>query len=493
MWKDSAVEGSWDDLLASLGADPNPIRAGARDRLVEFMEYEGRGQWQRERHLEILCNKLEQVAAGWIPRLMVFMPPRHGKSEVCSKKFPAWYLPKYPDNYIMITSYSADLAFDFSRIARDTLINERELFPMVNVSTKAVKHWTIEGHHGGLIAAGAGGPIAGRGFSIGIIDDPFKNYEEASSRVTRESIWQWYRSTFYTRRAPGAAIVLIMTRWHEDDLAGRLLAEMETGDGEEWEVLSLAAEALDDDPLGRAKGEPLSPRFPTSELVEIRKAIGSYHFGALYQQNPRPEEGNYFKLPWFVPIDLSEAMSKYKENGAHIPVYAAMDLAIAEGEENDFNVITVGLSLPGGEKILADVRRFRGDTYEIIEQILDVEKTWHPSQFLFEEGAIRKSIWPVLVTEMKKKVLPINAYFVTPILDKVARARALQGQMRLGLWLFPKNKPWYQDYEDRMLMFPNVTFDDEIDAHAYLARMMSGYDSLFDALDLDACAGTMVR
>jgi len=146
------------------------------EKLVDFLEAEGKGAWQPEPHLEYLCEKLEQVAAGNIQRLIVTMPPRHGKSMVCSKKFPPWYLRKYPDNYIMITSYSADLAFDFSRVARNTISDGREFFPniAINQTARAVKHWMIDGKLGGLIAAGVGGPITGRGAHVAIIDDPFK-------------------------------------------------------------------------------------------------------------------------------------------------------------------------------------------------------------------------------------------------------------------------------------------------------------------------------
>ena len=295
-------------LLNRLDYNVSPEVEKARASLLGFMEYEGRGEWQREPHLELLCNKLEQVMLGLVPRLMVFMPPRHGKSQICSKKCPAYYLGKNPGHSIILTSYSADLAFDFSTIARDTLMKERAIFPdvTVNKSSRAKKRWTIEGHYdSGLIAAGAGGPITGRGGNIAIIDDPFKNWEEAQSSTVRESIWNWYRSTLRTRLAPGGAIILIMTRWHEDDLAGRLLAEMDAGTGEKWDIVSLPAIAEGADALNRKEGEALSPRFPISELNSTKQALGSYLFNALYQQRPRPEDGDYFKKNWLVDVDMA--------------------------------------------------------------------------------------------------------------------------------------------------------------------------------------------
>ena len=446
------------------------------ERLIDYMEYEGKGAWQPEPHLELLCEKLEAVARGEIKRLMVFMPPRHGKSQVCSKKFPPWYLRKYPDRYIMITSYSADLAFDFSRIARNTIQDEREIFPNINVNqqARAVKHWTLEGELGGLIAAGVGGPITGRGAHVAIIDDPFKNYEEAASETVRESVWQWYRSTLRTRLAPGGAIVLIMTRWQQDDLAGRLLEEVKTGDGEKWEVVSLPGIAEDGDQLGRHEGEALSPRFPIEELLTIKKALGGYLFGSLYQQNPRAKEGNYFKDHWFIDSgSVDVLLNKWKEDGLFISTYAAMDFAIGEKQQNDWNVIHVGVITPDKEKILVDRIRFKDDANGIADEIINVQRKWKPLVFGFEEGMIRKAIWPTVISKMTKGGLAINSVFLVPIVDKVARARTAQGQMRQNQWLFPFNAEWFEDFKEWMLGFPNATFDDDPDAFAHLARVIA--------------------
>lgn len=444
--------------------------------LADFMEHEGRGQWQLEPHLELLCSKLEAVARGETKRLMVFMPPRHGKSQVCSKKFPAWYLRQYPDRYIMITSYSADLAFDFSRVARNTIADETEMFGDVRIDSqaRAVKHWTLANHAGGLIAAGVGGPITGRGAHVAIIDDPFKNYEEAASEVVRESVWQWYRSTLRTRLAPDGAIVLIMTRWHQDDLAGRLLTEMKEGEGESWEVISLTGIAEERDELGRRPGEALSPRFPIEELRPIQRAIGSYLFGALYQQTPRAKEGNYFKDHWFIDAgDTDILLEKWKEMGQFTPIYATMDFAIGQKQQNDWNVIHVAAVTPDKKNILIDRVRFRDDAEGIADEIVRVQKKWKPMLFGFEEGQIRKAIWPTVTRKMEESGYPINSQFLVPIGDKVARGRTAQGQMRQGWWSFPFDAEWFEDLKEWMLGFPNATFDDDVDAFSYLAMMIA--------------------
>jgi predicted phage terminase large subunit-like protein len=454
------------------------------------MEYEGRGAWQREPHLELLCDKLEDVVSGKIKRLMVFMPPRHGKSEVCSKKFPAWYLAREPDEHIMITSYAADLAYDFSRIARETLRSERELFPDVNVDplSRSVAHWGIAGHRGGLVAAGVGGPITGRGCKIGFIDDPFKNYEEAASEATRRTVWDWYRTTFRTRLAPDGRIVLIMTRWYEDDLGGKLIEEMEQGTGEKWEILELQGIAGEDDPLGRKPGEALSPRYPINELEAIKQTLGPYHFGALYQQRPRPEEGNYFKVNWMPDIGgIQSLLSKWSRNGSGVHVYAAMDLAIGQKQENDWNVITVGAITPDSEEVLLDVKRFRGDSFEIATEIINTQSEWNPLLWKIEKEKITMAIWPVVVKMMKEKKVTVNAEFDTPLVDLVARARVAQGQMRNGQWLFPHSAPWFDAFQQEMLGFPNTKWDDQVASFSLLAKLMASVDKILDPLDLGRC------
>lgn len=261
-------------------------------------------------YVERLAAVLEQVAAGELTRLMIYAPPRHGKSELVSRLFSAYYLYRHPDRWVGINSYSAELAYTFSRNARD---NYQRAGGTLRADAYAVKQWEtgkivrgkIEPAGGGLWAAGVGGPITGKGFHLGIIDDPLKNAEEAGSLVIRDKQWDWYQSTFYTRQEPDAAIVLIQTRWHEDDLSGRLIAT-EGDEPEGWTVIHL--EAIKDDappeypatfhplPDGRKTGEALNPeRYPAEKLNKIRNRIGVYFFGALYQQRPRPRDGDMFK------------------------------------------------------------------------------------------------------------------------------------------------------------------------------------------------------
>ncbi len=253
------------------------------------------------RHCDVLADVLQQVADGERTRVMVFMPPRHGKSEAISRLFSAYYLYCHADRWVGINSYSADLAYTFSRAARD---HYTQAGRTIRGDADAVKHWET-GEGGGLWAAGVGGPITGKGFHLGIIDDPIKNAEEAASEVIQASHRDWYDSTFYTRAEPDAAIVVVQTRWNEADLSGYLL-DKESEEPEGWHVVNLEAIkedtartfpptcTLEDD--WRKPGEALCPeRYPVERLTKIEARIGNYFWSALFQQRPAPREGNLFK------------------------------------------------------------------------------------------------------------------------------------------------------------------------------------------------------
>jgi len=399
---------------------------------------------------------------------MVFMPPRHGKSEIVSKKFPAWYIGRHPDREVIISSYSADLAFDFSRIARNTL---REHGPdvfgvQVARDTSAVGRWGIEGHRGGLTAAGVGGPITGRGAHVAIIDDPVKNAEEAASEVIRERVWDWYRSTLYTRLAPGGAIVLVMTRWHEDDLAGRLLREMENG-GEQWEVISLPALAEENDPLGRAPGEPLWPeRFPKSELLNIQRTLGSYLWAALYQQRPQPVEGGLFKRTYF---------RYFRREGEYYLVgdkriyekdcwrFSVVDPAISTKDTADYFVMQTWAITPYADMLLLDVVRERIDGPEQLELIRQQYDRWCPAYIGVEKVAFQS----MLIQMLLMKGLPVRE--LKPDKDKFTRALPLAAKYEAGKVYHLAGAGWVDEYEAELLAFPNGAHDDQVDAAAYAA------------------------
>jgi hypothetical protein len=288
--------------------------------LRQFVDRISGGKFKWYRYAVTLAGVLQDVADGFRKRVMIFAPPRHGKSELVSRYFPAYYLYRHPEQWVALFSHTADLAHTLSRAARSNyfLYYERQ-------SAGAVKQW-LTGAGGGLWATGVGGSAVGKGFHLGIIDDPLKSAEEASSDRVRENQREWYRSVFYTRQEPNAAIVIIQQRWHEDDLSGWLLAEewaeAELADDqqpERWHIVNFEAiksspaeiakelEASNRpslfpptctvEPDWRAPGEALNPeRIPAERLERTRRRLGAYYWNALFQQRPRPREGLLFKV-----------------------------------------------------------------------------------------------------------------------------------------------------------------------------------------------------
>ena len=278
----------------------------AKRRLSSFCEYSEEGQWQHAPHLDLLCAKIEE-AEEWIngghdeiKLIMVSMPPRHGKSEVVSRNGPAWFLGRNPDKEVIIASYGAALATDMSRDARR--IFEEVAGPLFDLElaqdTHAVNQWHVKGHRGKVHASGAGGPITGKGAHLAIVDDPTKNMEEAESVTHQQKLLVWFKTTLLTRMAPGAAIVLVASRWHLEDLPGQLQREAKQT-GLEWDVVTFPAIAIEDDVLGRHKGDALWPdRFPVKRLLQIKKALSSVRlWEGTYQQSPEGDvEGALWKL-----------------------------------------------------------------------------------------------------------------------------------------------------------------------------------------------------
>jgi hypothetical protein len=274
---------------------------------------------------EQIASKLEAVERRDISRLLIMAPPRHGKTELVSRRFPAWYLGRHPDHDFISASYGSELAQDFGRDVRNIVASSeyQRLFPSVRLAadSQAKDRWHISGG-GGYLAAGVGTAITGRGAHIFSIDDPVKSRLEAESAVTRAATWDWYRSVAYTRLMPGAAIVLTLTRWHEEDLAGLLLRQEADG-GDQWEKLILPAIGPD----GRALWEDA---YPVGVLDQIRRTIGEYEWNALYAQQPRPRGGAFFAesslLVDGAPVELPQRIDV---------IFAVIDTAIKTGSGHD--------------------------------------------------------------------------------------------------------------------------------------------------------------
>lgn len=328
------------------------------------------------------------MTRGETDRLAVFMPPGAAKSTYASILFAPWYFGSHPDHCIIAASHTAELAEKWGRRVRN-LVSEHSLVLGVGLAadSQAAGRWETD-RGGEYFAAGVGGAIAGRRADLVVIDDPVRSREDADSELIRDKTWDWYKSDLYTRLKPGGRIVLIQTRWHEDDLAGRILADMQAG-GDKWDVISLPAIAEDNDPLGRATGAPLWPEWEgTDDLDRKRRAVGPREWSALYQQRPAPEDGDYFKAEWLRPYDK-------EPDRATLRIYGGSDYAVtADGGDYTVHVV-IGLD-PEGRPYLLDLWRRQAASDVWVEAFCDLVKEWKPIGWAEEQGQIKSGVGPFL-------------------------------------------------------------------------------------------------
>lgn len=417
----------------------------ARRSLLRFTSYTN-PLYVAAGHHHRIAEKLEAVERGEIDRLMIFMPPRHGKSELASKRFPAWCLGRNPKRQIIAASYNSDLANDFGRNVRNIVAEPEfgQVFPDVSLAadSQAANRMNTN-HRGAYVAAGVGTAVTGRGADIALIDDPFKDREEADSERRRELVWDWYRSTLYTRLMPGGAIVLIQTRWHEDDLAGRLLEQ----EPEQWEVLELPA--ID------AEGKALWPEWYDEEaLARIKATIGPREWSALYQQQPQPDEGTFFKREWFNEwVDLPS-----------VRYYGTSDYAVTDGG-GDYTVHSVwGIDTKGD---VFRVKQWKGQTAsdEWIERKLDLIAEYKPLAWFGEGGVIQKAVEPMLRRRMRERKVHCRLEWLPSVADKPTRARSFQAMAATGRVHFEQGADLSQ-----FLVFPAGKHDDEVDTASLIGR-----------------------
>lgn len=449
----------------------------SRKRLLPFVEKFNPDYNAGWVHKDV-CKRLEQFSRDVVdqksPRLMLFMPPRHGKSTLASVSFPAWHLGRNPEHEFISCSYSGSLAMGFSRKVRQVLREPtyKAVFKTrLDPDSQSAEAWlTTAG--GGFVAAGVGGGITGKGAHVLVIDDPVKNREDAESQNNRDANWDWYTSTAYTRLAPGGGVLVILTRWHDDDLAGRLLKSALQG-GDEWEVVRYPAIAEEDEEFRKA-GEALHPeRYSVEALRRIEKAVGPRDWSALYQQNPVADDGQYFTrgmVNYYDPEDIDEDAMRY---------YCAWDLAIGKNDRNDYSVgIVVGIN-DRDDMFVMDVVRGRFDGFELVERILDLYEQWKPSIIGIEKGHIEMALGPFLEKRVRERGL-FEAYFKdlkTGRRDKEARARAIQGRMQQGKVYFPRDAAFSGPLIAELLRFPNGTHDDQVDALSWIGLMMTEFST----------------
>lgn len=461
----------------SIGVPPEVLRA--RTNLLDFTQYtypEYEANW----HHVVICRYLDNFVRGEIKRLMLFVPPQNGKSELVSRRLPAFIFGVNPDAAIIASSYSADLS---SRMNRDVqrIIDSPEytrLFPGTqlygsNVRTTARGTYLrnsdifeIVGHKGVYRSAGVGGGITGMGFDFGIIDDPLKDRAEAQSATVRENIWDWYTSTFYTRQRKDAAILLTMTRWHVDDLAGRLIGNMRDPDGEQWVVINFPAIAEEprhvDDP--RAVGEALWPSRYSLEYLDKARRQGEYDFNALYQQRPMAEGGGLFKRDKFNKIDTEPANIVRRVR--------FWDLAVSSRTSADFSVgVQMGLTADGRYVIL-DIARFQADWDDVVPKVEAValrdgrETLIGIETAFFHTQAVKKLLQRPAMHGFSVRGYPV---------DKDKFTRALPFAARVGEDMVDVlRRSWLDNYLDEITSFTGLgdVHDDQVDASSGAYTML---------------------
>lgn len=448
------------------------VREIAARRLIAFV-LRMKGDYQAGWFHKDVAMHMEQFLQDVIdkksPRLILNAPPRSGKSTLASLYFPAWALGKYPWLEIIAASYASSLALSFSRQVRATLRENRfqRLFPdcVLDDEAQNAEGWFTK-KRGQYLPVGVGGPATGRGAHILVIDDFVKNAEEAESQTTREALKDWYRTTAYTRLAPGGGVIILATRWHQDDLAGWLETEGEQGTGDRFKVVRYPMIATEDERY-RRKGEVLHPeRYDLDEAVRIRRAVGPRSWAALYQQNPVGDTGAYF----------TESMFKMFTPPAprRLSVYATFDLAIGQKEQNDYTVGVVGGVTKDDDLYILDVVRGRWNSLEIVDQIIAVYRKWLPEIIGLERGQISMSIGPYLDKRIhEEKLYSMNITDLpTGRRDKVSRARTIQGRMAQGKVKFERDALWLEPLMTEMTSFPVGKHDDQVDAMAHLGLLL---------------------
>ena len=427
-------------------------------------------RWRPARHLRFIANLLTEIAFSPTPRFVILMtPPRHGKSQLTSRFYPAWYLGVRPHHRVILVSFEQDFARTWGREARTVLEEHgRSLFGVqVNPRSSAAGRWDLLGYDGGMLSAGMGGSIVGRGGHLIIIDDPVKGWEEAQNENYRRKQFEWYQGTLRHRLEPGGSVVLILTRWHEDDLAGKLLA-WDDPDADRWEVINLPAIAGENDMLGREIGEALWPRrYDVKALRQIEASVGPLVWESVFQQHPTALEGDMFKThAWRYASALPHEVTRFVRR---------IDLAATEKKQGNDPDWTAAVLLGQADNstdrriFVCHADRIRGEPGEVERFIRSIaerdEREFHrkiPIVIEQEGGAAGKQVAAHYVTT----VLPdFDVQFQTSSGDKVARATPWASQQNAGN-VYLLLGPWNDQYVEEHRQFPRGAHDDVVDASA---------------------------
>lgn len=444
----------------------------ARRRFLDYCCYMDPA-FEAPRHVCLVADKLEAVERGEIRRIMFFEPPRHGKTTEISKKFPAWFLGRRPDENVILSSYAYSLVKTYSRDVRDT-IESRLYRTIFDITTKddsrMVNDFDIAEHRGGLLAQGVGGAITGYGANLFIIDDPFKDREEADSSIIREKVWEWYRNVVLTRLEPGARLVLIMTRWHRDDLAGRILNEEK-----DWDVVNLPAVATGKpdpytglpDLLGRAECEALWPeRFNAEELAVTKTKVGSRVWEALYQGNPTDPETQKFKREWFRWYD------ELPHEAFALPRGAGVDTATSLKSSNDNTALVEVCRDEKGFLYVDDVFCEKVTVSGFAEYLVNQHAAKQYAKVKLEKNNAGEAFKQRIdeVSRERKIAVPVECEQTTT--DKMVRAMEFQPFVENGTLRFKRGHKRVAELVEHLINFDGRggDVDDDVDALGFAIK-----------------------
>ncbi len=432
-------------------------RKDATENLIAFTEYTF-PRYRTAEHHRTIASQLERIERGEIDRLMLLVPPRHGKSELASKRFPAWYLGRQAHKQFLSVSATADLAADFGREVRNIIgsAEYRAAFDTALAEDSQAKGKWHTSDGGVYYSLGIGGSVLGRGGDVILIDDPFGSMQDAQSELERKKVWDWYTGTAYNRLMPGGAIVVINHRMHEDDLCGRLLAQQAAG-GDKWEVVEL--------PALNGEGEALWPEaYPVKTLERIRRNSQARYWSALYQQRPAPEEGDYFKAEWLRPVDKLPSRETLR-------IYGGSDYAVTSGG-GDYTVHAVVGVDADDRMYLLDLWRRQEASDKWVDAFCQLVKTWKPIGWAEEQGQIRAGVGPFLDKRQREtKAFVFREQFPTRG-DKSVRAQSIRGRMASSGLYVPEYAPWFPDLRSELLSFPAGKHDDQVDALGLVGQLL---------------------
>jgi predicted phage terminase large subunit-like protein len=423
-----------------------------------------------ERFHRVMAAGLEELEKGTFTRLIINLPPRHGKTQLASKSFIPWYVGKNPGNSVIFGTYNEKFSGDIGRAVRDIMHHPAyaQVFPHAVLKQDSQASDRLETDQGGVLAfVGRGGTTTGRGGDILIVDDPTKDRQEADSPTLRDTTWTWFTQILGTRMMDDRArVLLIQTRWHEDDIVGRLTdpkndyydAEV----AEKWKIIELPALAREDDVLGRKEGEALWPsRFGVSFLKDQRRQ-DPRGFSALYQGRPSPETGAFFKAEWLKTYNPSQLPKGLR-------YYCSSDHAVSIKQGADKTVLmSVGVDEDDNIYVLPDTVVRRMEAASQVEAMLTLIRNRRPLFWWAERSQISKSLGPFLRKRMLEEGTFCSIVEVTPVLDKQSRAQSIQGRMSMGKVFFPAHATWWSEARDQILKFPHDSHDDFVDSLAYI-------------------------